>query len=263
MKKKIINPPFISYSKIATLIACLVFASLSVLGKDKKTDQLEQRIANLENYKANLDQLYEIKSAQLKSEIIKSADEKMKEVEETKRIIYLILYIGLPATVLGLGGVYLSAIKKSKNLIHEKIERIVEHKREEFIKLIETQAFDSKLKKSKKIVVLSPSDNANEQIKQFFTKVKFDEVKFRVVNHYALVEDFDLIVFNDFDGSFSQEIINEYLINIQDEDVCFVAYTTKNLNRNHRVNFSNSPFTLYHSILSTLKYSEILKVSDV
>lgn len=262
MTKKNLDLFYSNWLKNIKPLVFIAILSFPVYGKEQKASLLEQRIANLENYKSNLDQLYQIKVADHRAEIIKAAEEKMKDVEDTKKIITLILSIGIPSTIIGLGVVYLSAIKKSKKLIIDKIERIVEHKREELIKLIQTQEFDSKLKRIKKIVVLSPSDEANEQIKQFFSKVKFTEVRFRVINQYSPIDDFDLIVFNDYDGAFSQDVINEYLVNIPDDDVSFVAYTTKNLIRNHRINFSNSPFTLYHSILSTLKYSEILKVTE-
>lgn len=44
-----------------------------------------------------------------------------------------------------------------------------------------------------------------------------------------------------------------------DDDICFVAYTTKTLDRNPRLNFANSKFTLYHSILTTLSFVESVK----
>jgi RNAse (barnase) inhibitor barstar len=244
------------------LIFLLALIQLPAFGKDKKYDALEQRVTILEDYRNNLDQLYEIMAEKLTDTIEKSTEEKIKDIEETKRILSWLLYLGVPVSLLAWVGVYILAIRKSKKIILEKIEAIVEHKREEIIKLIETQEFDSKLKKTKDIVVLSANEAANDEIKLVFSKLKFSKVKFRIVNEYIEVVDSDLIVFNNYDDSFSQTVIDEYLDNLLDEDLCFVAYTTRKLKPNSRINFSNSPFTLYHSILSTLKYSEILKIKE-
>jgi hypothetical protein len=242
-------------------VFCLMIAYTGQ-GQQSKIDSLEKRISNLEDYQSNLEKLYQINSATLKQDINAAVEEKVKDIDEAKRVLNWLLWLGIPGTLAGLAIAYWRAVKKARNMITDRIERIVEHKREDFIKLIETQEFDSKLKRIKKLVVLSPNEDANQKIKALFDKFKFQEVRFRVIDQYALIENYDLLVFNDYDGSFEQAIIDQYLANIPDEDVSFVAYTTKNLTRNIRINFSNSPYTLYHNVLSTLKYSEILKVTE-
>lgn len=239
--------------------ACVLISSPGFAQKTK-LDTLETRIATLENYKDNLDQLYTINAEKLKKDIDDTVDKKVEDIDEAKRILKWLLLIGIPATILGLLAVYFGAVKKARKIIVDRIETIVEHKREDLIKLIETQEFDTKLKNTKKLLVLSANDAANDKVKETFSKLKFKTVNFRVVTQYTAYTDYDLIIFNDFDGLFSQAVIDDYIANTPDEDVSFVAFTTKNLTRNPRINFSNSPFTLYHSILSTLKYTEILKV---
>lgn len=248
--------------KRSILIFSLALIQLPAFGEDKKNDPLEQRVIKLEDYQNNLDKLYEINAASLKKDIEAATKEQVKDIEDTKRTLSWLLYFGLPLTIVSLLGVYFSAIRKARKIILEKIEDIVEHKREEIIKVIESQEFDSKLKRTKSIVVLSTSETANDEIKKVLSKLKFSKLKFRIVSEYVEVDDYDLIIFNDYDGSFSQAVIDDYLTNLSDEDLCFVAYTTKSLTRNSRINFSNSQFTLYHSILSTLKYSEILKITE-
>lgn len=249
--------------KIMLLLIFMLFIFTSVNSQDKRIDSLETRIKYLEDYKNNIDQLYMINSEKLSKNINDKFDEKIKDIDDAKRILNLLLFIGIPGTVIGLLAVYVGAINKAKKIITNKIVNIVEQKREDLIKLIETQEFDSKLRKSKRLIVLSPNPESNDQIKNIFKKFKFQEVIFRVINQYTQMDNFDLIIFNDYDGSLSQEIINEYIEKISDDEVSFVAYTTKNLHRNPRINFSNSPFTLYHSILSTLKYSELQKITGI
>jgi hypothetical protein len=247
---------------IKKLILCtlgIVFFT-EVFAQNKPIDSLKARVTVLENYKTNIEQLYTINAEKLNKHVNDTVDKKVEDIDEAKRILKWLLLIGVPATILGLLTVYFGAVKKARKIIVERIETIVEHKREDLIKLIETQEFDTKLKNTKKLLVLSANDAANEKVKETFSKLRFKTVNFRVVTQYTAFADYDLIIFNDFDGLFSQAVIDDYIANIPDEDVSFVAFTTKNLTRNPRINFSNSPFTLYHSILSTLKYTEILKV---
>jgi hypothetical protein len=246
------------------LLFSVLFCSKSGFAKSDslKVQEIEARVKNLENYKENLDQLYEISSGKLEQSINNQMQEQLATIEESKKILALLVWIGIPATLLGLLSAYFLAINKTKKLIVTKIESIVEHKREEIIKLIETQEFDSKLRKTKRLLILSSSEKAQEDIKKFFVKFKFKNVQYRIVDQYKLFTDYDVIIFNNEDGSFGQELINQYLLNASPDDTCFVAYTTINLNRDHRINFSNSPFTLYHSVLTTLKYDEILKLTE-
>lgn len=243
------------------ILFCFLSTLMSFTSFSQKTklDTLETRIVTLENYKDNLEQLYTIKAENLKKYIDDTVDNKVEEIDESMKILKWLLFIGFPATILGLIGVYYSGVKKARKMIVDRIETIVEHKREDLIKLIETQEFDTKLKNTKKLLVLSSNETASENVKRIFSKLKFKTVHFRVVTQYVTYTDYDLVIFNDSDGLFNQAVIDDYIANTPDEDISFVAFTIKSLTRHPRINFSNSPFTLYHSILSTLKYTEILK----
>lgn len=248
------------FSKIILVCFASIFISSISFSQKPKLDTLETRITTLENYKDNIEQLYTINAEKLKKHVDDNVEKKVEDIDEAKKILKWLLFLGIPGTILGLLAVYFGAVKRAKKIIVERIETIVEHKRDDLIKLIETQEYDTKIKNTKKLLVLSPNDQANEKIKATFSKLKFKSVNFRVVTQYVAFNDYDLVIFNDSDGSFSQAVIDDYISNTPDEDISFVAYTIKNLTRNPRINFSNSPFTLYHSILSTLKYTEILKV---
>ena len=247
--------------RLAFVICTVAVLSFHNSFSQSKVDSLTNRIEVLEDYKTNIQQLYNISAAQLKTYVDQQIDQKVKDTEEQKRTLNLLLYFGVPATLMGLIVVYFGAIGRAKKLIISRIETIVEHKREDLIKLIETQEYDTKLKKSKKILVLSANEDCQEITKKLFRKFGFTEVKFRVVQSYQEFNDYDLIVFNDYDKSFSQPLISEFIQNAKGDEVGFVAYTTNNLQRDPKLNFSNSPFTLYHNILSTLKFNEILKIS--
>lgn len=246
--------------KVAVMIAfCFLFDFAS---SQTKVDTLQQRVKVLEDNRSNMEQLYKISEEKLSGHIDDLIRDKMKDVDEQKRILSMLVFVGVPGTIIGFLLVYLGAIKKAKKFIIDKIEKIVEHKREELIKLIETQEFDSKLRKIKRIMILSTSEEAQGKIKQIFDKFKFQKVNYRIVTEYKDYPDNDLIVFNDYDESFEPDVITEFITKAKNEEIGFVAYTSRKLQGNPRLNFSNAPFTLYHNVLSTLKYSEILKVTE-
>ncbi|GAA4456475.1 hypothetical protein GCM10023092_21760 [Rurimicrobium arvi] len=210
----------------------------------------------MEDYKTNIDNFSKI-------EVQKSANSLKKEIDEdyksVKNLFTLLLIFGIPTTGYSVYMMFWGVSKKVKKTINEKIETIVEQKREEIIKLINSQEFESNLKNTKKILVISPNEDAQDEIKRTMSNFKFKNVLFRIHKSFTTVPEHDLIVFNNVDGEFLQKEINEIMADINGDDVCFVAYTTKNLERNPRLNFANAKYTLYHSILSTLSYVESLK----
>lgn len=247
------------FRKMILLSIAGILLSFVCFSQKTRLDTVEAKLATVENYKDNLDQLYTINAEKLEKHVNETVDKKVEDIDEAKKILKWLLLIGIPATILGLLAVYFGAVKKARKIIVERIETIVEHKREDLIKLIETQEYDTKLKNNKKLLVLSSSDEANEKFKPMFQKLKFKDVNFRSVSTYIEYNSYDLIIFNDSDSSFDQTLIDEYVQNSVDENVSFVVYTNRNLTRHPRINFCNSSFTLYHNILSTLKYTEILK----
>src|SRR5690606_6547589 len=162
-------------------------------------------------------------------------------------------------------GVYLMfwGIKKKVNRsIAEKIETIVEQKREDIIKLIQSQKFERRLKETKKIIVISENEESQEEIKSTIETFKFKNVIYRINKTFDNYPEYDLIIINNCDGEFKQEDVTDIINSAGDDDVCFVAYTTKLLDRNPKLNFANSKFTLYHNILTTLSFSEAIKMNE-
>jgi hypothetical protein len=224
-----------------------------------KTIELEKRISYLEEYKSNIDNLSKIEIQNAKDEIKKELDSKYEDVEN---LLKLILILGIPTTLWGFYMTIWGIKRKVQKLIDDKIETIVEQKREEIIKLVSNQEFETSLKNTKKIIVISPTEDAQDEVKKTMSNFKFKHLIYRINNTTGTIPEHDLIIFNNIDGEFSQTEIDSIMSEESDEDVCFVAYTSKNLDRNPRLNFANSKFTLYHSILSTLSFVESIRKED-
>lgn len=243
--------------KVAALIFLgMIQCNLFATNTPDKTVELEKRINYLEDYKNNIENVSKIEFQKAKEELNK---EIVEDYDNVKNIFALILLFGIPTTLYGVYMMFWGIKKKVEKLIDERIETIVEQKREEIIKLVNNQEFESSLKNTKKIIVISPSEDAQEEIKRTMSNFKFKHLIFRINNTINNIPKHDLIIFNNIDGEFSQTEIDSIMSEESDEDVCFVAYTSKNLDRNPRLNFANSKFTLYHSVLSTLSFVESIK----
>lgn len=247
--------------KLIAIIFSLMIQSNMLFAENTtdRTVELEKRITYLEEYKSNIDNLSKIEIQNAKDELKKELDSKYEDVEN---LLKLILILGIPTTLWGFYMAIWGIKRKVQKLIDDKIETIVEQKREEIIKLVSNQEFETSLKNTKKIVVISPTEDAQDEVKKTMSNFKFKNLIFRINNTFNEIPEHDLIIFNNIDGEFSQIEIDNIMAEESDEDVCFVAYTTKILDRNTRLNFANSKFTLYHSILTTLSFVESIKKED-
>lgn len=247
-------------TKLFALIS--FFAILNINAKEvdsTKIANLDFRISQLENYKINIENVYKAEYQKSQNDLTKEIDEKYKDV---RNIFAMILILGIPSSLYGIYLMFWGIKKKVNQSIAEKIETIVEQKREDIIKLIQTQKFERRIKETKKIIVISENEESQEQIKSTMETFQFKNVIYRINKTYDNLPDYDLIIINNCDGEFKQEDVTNIINYAEDDDVCFVAYTTKQLDRNPKLNFANSKFTLYHSILTTLSFSEATRINE-
>jgi len=246
-------------NKLLVLITFFAFFSTNAKEADSiKIKRIEEKVIQLENYKENIENVYKAEFVKSQNDLTKDIDEKYKEV---RNLFAMILILGIPSSLYGIYLMFWGIKKKVNQSIAEKIETIVEQKREDIIKLIQSQKFERRLKETKKIIVISENEIAQEEIKSTIEKFKFKNVVYRISKTYETLPEYDLIIINNCDGEFEQEDVNDIINSADDDDVCFVAYTTKQLDRNPKLNFANSKFTLYHNILTTLSFSEVIKMN--
>jgi hypothetical protein len=241
----------------------LVFSAFTGIKLDtNKINNLENRVKHLEEYKTDIDLYSKTAVLGIKNDSNSEIKAQFKNIEEAKMLLYILLAMGLPTTLWGVYMMFWGITKKTNKLISEKIETIVEHKREDLIKLFDSQEFDTRLRNTKKILVISGTIESQESIQNLIKRLNFKTVIYRVAERDTNLPEHDLLIFNDWEGNLGQNFIDSILQNTDDEDVSFVAYTNQRLTPDHRLNFSNNRYTLYHSMMSTLKYSEILNTVE-
>lgn len=248
--------------KINLLVLLALFTFLTINAKESDSTRianLETKVGQLEDYKINIENVYKAEYQKSQNDLAKDIDEKYKDV---RNLFAMILILGIPSSLYGIYLIFWGIKKKVNQSISEKIETIVEQKREDIIKLIQSQKFERRLKETKKIIVISENEESQEEIKNTIETFKFKNVIYRINKSYDSLPEYDLIIINNCDGEFKQEDVTDIIDSADNDDVCFVGYTTKQLDRNPKLNFANSKFTLYHNILTTLSFSEAIKMNE-
>lgn len=239
--------------KIYGLILSLFTFSFAFSQVDSlRLKNLEMKVNLMEEYKSNIEQYSKI-------QLERNKDELKNETEKVFIILAILSIIGLPSTIYTIYMMFWGVNKRIKRAIDDKITTIVEEKREDIIKLIKNQSFDRILKETKKILIISKTEDSQNNIKKIVLGMGFKNLIFRQLNTTRNIPENDLVVFNNIDGNFSQNEIDKIVKSDKREDSCFVAYTLKQLDRNPRMNFANSKFTLYNAILTTLTFMNTIE----
>lgn len=217
-------------------------------------DTIEKRVTILEQFKENM-------TAVAKIEYDKSANKLKDDIDEKyKNLLWVFGTFTLAAVAaLGLNAYnhFWGINKKINEKITSKIEDIIEQKREDIISIIRNEEYERKLKQTKKILVISPSQETQEQIKHTFARFNFSNVKYRIKDSFQEIPENDIVVFNNLKGELSQAYINQIVSTINHEEKCYIGYSIVQLDRHEQFNFANSRFTLYHQLLNTLKFSDL------
>lgn len=243
------------------LILIILAINVSIFGQSDSArfKELEMKVKLIEEYKSNIEQYSKIELEKHKSELKENFENDYRNI---RNLFVFILIIGIPSSISGIYFMFWGLNKKIKKIVGEKIESIVELKREDIIRLIDNQTFDRKIKETKKILIISETEDAQEDIRSTMSKMGFKKLIFRLTKTTSVWPENDLIIINNIDGEFSQADINQIIDENKDEDTFFVAYTSKQIERTSKMNFANSKFTLYHAILSTLAFISSIKEND-
>lgn len=243
-------------------VICVLWIQISFAQTNPEIKALDERISRLEGYKIDISTQADARAETLKNQVEKDLAEGLQEIEDSKETLDLLLKLGIPITIGSFLIGYFSIIYFIKKLVTTRISSIIEKKRDDIIRLVETETFDNKLRNTKVILVISADEDGSEKIGMFLRKLKFKKVLCRTIGSFTELPIHDLMVFNMPEGELSQQQVDQLIAMNDDVDTHFVAYSKDRLNPNDRLNFSNSSFTLYHNILSTLKYSEVVKLIE-
>ncbi len=261
--------------KITKILACAFILSCSVIGHaDEQTtvenntnytqaiEKLEGEISVLQSQKDNLDTQVAI----MKEGINTRFDQKNLEMKDDLYLIYSIIAL---ITSLGIAGILplRSFIEKqAKSVAEEEVRKhvadMVEADKEKIIQLIENQDLELNIKKNSRILVICETAEDQNELTKFFQEVGIVNVSYIVNGGYsAPASNIDLVLFDDHrDTKEQHDLFKEYIEKSTDSELAFLFYgrALMNVDRN-KFNATNSKFTLYEQIITTLKYVEFKK----
>lgn len=183
----------------------------------------------------------------------KEITEKTKDVDKSLTIIYGVLgFFGL--SILG-GSILL--LRKTKSLILQKIVSTIEKDEDIIKKIIHSEDYENKLKKTKKLLVVYETNGDNENIKKVLKE--FKNVRFKEFSDNEDIISYDLIIFSyQKQDTTNYDKLEDIIRNNQEKIFVYYNTTRDNLKQTGKVNHSNSEITLYSSVMNALKYQDLI-----
>jgi hypothetical protein len=202
-----------------------------------------------------------------KNDVTKANNDFTKDVAHKNRIIYAVWGVMTLLGVWVLIETFYMIPKRIKKEMHEEVAQIFTTERETIEQLVRAQEIDSQIKARTRLLLLSDKKDELEKIQVQFQLMGFPHVQSRLyeeafdLKQQVLKLDesqYDLVVFN----QLSIEQINAYVDKSAFD--AFAGYTFKYLDpklltHRERLNFGQSPFTLYARTMEVLRYQALFK----
>ena len=171
--------------------------------------------------------------------------------------IYLVLILG----------VIMWATRYIKLKIRENLVDVINQHRDIILQLVDEGSKERTIKESRAIVILGSEPDALRLLQDDLHKVGFKKISTKTVTSYEEISA-DMIIFtHDMAAKAVEEnradkenvsLIDHFLNNSSD-DAYFVCYTEEKfvpVSKRPKINFANSPATLYNNVMAALKYLE-------
>lgn len=241
------------------VVLLIVFASLTYGESEKKNeneskiDELIKNNTKLELEVKNLVKQYGIEKTAIRNEYQEKLNEIISEKNELKTKFNILMFI---FGILGGGsilGIFIF-INNTKNKLYKKMAEELRVKKDLIENSVKKHDTELKLKKTKKICVLSVDDENKGEITQILES--FEGREYKRIEEEIDFNNYDLILINN-NAEYEIKKINKILKD--NSNTLFFYYggvPTKRGLKN--VNFSNSPFTLYGNLIDTLRTQDLL-----
>ncbi|AKD02120.1 NARF domain-containing protein [Pontibacter korlensis] len=261
--------------KNLVLFVVLVMMCFSVHAKEPNTS-IENRVQQLETYNQeiiqkkvdNLEKEVHLKLQENQQEIDIQLTEKKNEIDDKLTLLNTVAVVGGLLLALGIGGLiyqFFWGMKKlAENTLKEKLQTYLFENTQSMMELVNSHRVESKVKKEKLVRVVSGSDDETNLMKTLLKRMGFKNIECTTVDIYIPFPPSDLLIFCNIRKNLDTETIVSYLEESNAEDV-FVYYGGRlelPQDKSHfseRLNYANSRFTVYHQIVNTLIFKDILQ----
>lgn len=253
------------------IFVAILISYIQVNAQDNNTNQkIEQRLDKLESVILGYNNVIDRKNNEIynsfldlkkewSDEIIK-LEAKKKDVDNTLTCIAIILgIVGISSIVIILKGIY--GMKKNiDKKFNEGLEKQIEVKKEELVKIVGSQQLETKIMNDKLILVIFDTETDKSNINQVIDR--FNNVEYCSTEQVSELNfgKYNLVLFNDIAHNRIKECIEQ---NIKYNKLIYIYYGEERLNKeitslSDNINFANTKLQLYQNMMNSLKYQDII-----
>lgn len=257
---------------ILAIVLLGISTSPSLAQTQQAVQQLEQRVQQLEAQNNLLKESYQNKKDALDADYKQKLDALNVEVSEIRQQVredsLLVKVFTAALVVVGFGVIvsaWLSAKTFAERQAAKMIEEVFNKKKDDFLRLIENLNTDKHLRKTKKILVLTPDGHSKAFLEDFFRESEFRPPYFESFTMVDTIDfsNYDLVLFNNDDGkSFSEKRVEivESIRKLPAKILAFYFGGQPNVTLEDTTRFASANFRsqLYGNLINALRYHQDL-----
>lgn len=248
-------------NRLITLALALLLLGGGLPAQENTAEELKFQLRELQLENQAVKSQLELESKNRQSDMasMRSALDAVKndvDVVRNNQMLYtsILGFLGIGLGVVALYQVFVN----TKKMIQEKIALVVEENRQKIINLIKSQELEHQLRTGSQVLVISPGEEPEGIIRGLLLNlgITASNIRYRRVEEVKNIQELepDLFILNQLEAADADKLVKDSA-----PGQYFVAYTKVNLARHERLNFSNSPMTLYSNIINTLKFKKLVK----
>ena len=227
---------------------------------DKKIISIENRVDVIEMHKSNLTDKFKNKSESLDIKVDKIESKLQKDYNYIEILVWSFGSIAILGLLTLFISIYKYIHKVAKVKIDEKFDSLFNNEKDKLIQLIDSQILENSLRKQKKILVLTETNDSDSYVRSFFLKMGFEKVTYISISAYQNVpDDIDLVFINNESEGISDQLIENYINGVQGKLIFHFGAKRINLNwlSENKIAIANNRVQLYGNLINALKYIEV------
>lgn len=244
-----------------SFIICICSLGSSLQGfaqsDSSRLDDFDFRVKKIEEFRAIDDKKFENKAKEL--------DLKVEEYRQQKSVLdWIAISLG-PITLLSLWGFWQKAKSMADKKIEERLDKVLEEKRQLFINVIDSHDRENQIKREKTILIVSDKTANTKFLMGFFKKLGFEKTELLKVDTYLELDEqrkYDvLFLFREQDNHpLEEDVAKLYIKHSRPDSIVFTFGKHLNDLPNEKYRLSSATFwtQLYGNLVSALKYQELI-----
>ncbi|WMN11030.1 hypothetical protein QYS49_36935 [Marivirga salinae] len=267
-------------NRIITIVLVQFLFNIECIAQENSNNNKENQVSETSQMQYAIDkQQYNLFKKEMELKLLESNKEKslykkeiellLKEYKQEKTFLDWIAIAVGGITVLSLFGFWQRVKSMAQKKIEEQFEVILDEKKGQLIKIIDSHDDEEKLKRKKKIRVITAHDSDVSFLNSFFKKFDFKHIEVIEMEEGDNVDlkdyNFDLLFLNREEGNkpLSDEMSQKLITDLPQDSIVFsFGKFINNYDENAKKRFAAATnwSQLYGNLISALKYQELIDI---